>query len=496
MRVKVDGKEVEVPENATVKDVVSDDAHLVVIVRKIKDYEKHFDTFKLRIGKESLTLKIENQELWKAIEDKLFGLEMVWRTKRLLAFGPFSCDLKCSQVQHDYEPGEVILSFAGGSTESAYLIFAITRYTLNHFTIGDGVIARVIEGFKALRFLEIGEKIEKIEPIAGKDGSRGIRIRATMDHQLMDGDEIYSRVMVNLLNSTPYASEYSMKVFERNSVVEEVTNTYVRFKGIKGLSINEENNEKRLRGSVTVRRGGKNVGSVYVYLSDRMPHKDHCVVGFVNNGLELLDVAQKGDKIKIITNPTRIDLVGLTQREAGELLAKSGLRHVRDGDVGDDAIVVSQIPETTFEVFSKGEVATFGVGSNRIVKIRIFDELAPKTALYFRIATGLIGKKVGKIPVYFKTKDLVIFKPTISFEEPLIPENMPRDLVRAGEIGITNMSRKHAGLIGIRFSDSKEFGPTAERFESTNLVGKVVENFEVIKESKEGSEIYIMEVQE
>ncbi|MEM0301694.1 MAG: methanogenesis marker 3 protein [Archaeoglobaceae archaeon] len=496
MKVKVNGKEVEVSQNATVKDVLGDEAHLVVIVRKIKDYEKHFDTFKLKIGKESITIKIENQELWEAIKEKLSGVEIVWRTKRLLAFGPFSCDLKCSQVQHDYEPGEVILSFAGGNAESAYLIFAITRYTLNHFTIGDGVIARVIEGFKALRLLEIGEKIEKIEPVAGKEGFKGIRIRATLDHPLMDGDEIYSHVMVNLLSSTPYASEYSMKVFERNSWVEEVTNTYVRFKGIKGLSITEENNEKRLRGSVTVRRNGKNAGSVYVYLKDRMPHKDHCIVGFVNNGLELLDVAQKGDRVKIITNPVRIDVVGLTQKEAECLLAQKGFKHIREGDIEDEAIVVSQIPETTFEVFSRGEVVTFGVKSNKIVKVKIFDESAPKTALYFRIATGLISKKVGKIPVYFKTRDLVIFKPTISFEEPLIPENLPRDLVKAGEIGVTNMSRKHAGLIGVRFSDSKEFGPTAERFESTNLVGKIVENFEVIKESKEGSEIYIMEVQE
>ncbi|MEM2727376.1 MAG: methanogenesis marker 3 protein, partial [Archaeoglobaceae archaeon] len=312
--------------------------------------------------------------------------------------------------------------------------------------------------------------------------------------QIYEGDDIYSQISVDLRKDLPSASEYAMAVLERKNAVEEFTNTFIRFEGIKGISIGEENPEKRIRGAVTVRRSGKNSGSVYIYLRDRMPHKDHCVVGFVESGIELLEVAQKGDKIKIVTNPSRIDLVGLTQAEAETLLAKRGLRQHREGDMEDDAVVVLQSPETSFEILSKGEVATFGVKASKVVKVRLFDELAPKTALYFRIATGLVSKKVGKIKVYFKTKDLVVFKPNISFDEPLIPENTPREFVTAGDIGVTNMSRKHAGLIGVRFSESKDFGPTAERFESTNIVGRVVENFEVLKETKEGKEIYIMEV--
>lgn len=494
MKIKLNGNEVDAPHNAVISDILPHEECLVAIIRNRRDQEKLVDTYKLQIGRETVTLKIENREIWEAIEEKLEGLEIAWRTKRVIAFGPFSCELKCSTIQHEYEPGEVVLSLAGGSKESTFLMFTVTRYPISHCTIADGVVGRVIEGFRALRTLEIGDKIEKIIPVFGRDTS-GTKIRAKRDDRLLEGDEIYTRAFIKLIKELPNASEYAMSVFERNNRVEEVTNTYIRFKGIKGIRIGEENAKKRIRGAVTIRRTGKNAGDIYIYLRDRMPHKDHCVVGFVESGIELLEIAQKGDRINILTDPSKIDLVGLTQAEAQELLAKKGLKQVREGDKEDNAVVVSQLPETTFEILSRGEVATFGVSPNKIVKVKIFDDVAPKTAQYFRIASGLVGKKVGKLPLYFKTKDLAIFKPNISFDEPLIPENTPKGSVNAGEIGITNMSRKHAGLIGVRFSESKEFGPTAERFESTNIVGLVLENLEVVKASREGDNIYIVEVE-
>lgn len=494
MKIRLNGKEVEVPENASLPDLLPHEEHLIAIVRDRKVHERLADRYKFKIGKEIISLKVENEELWNVVKDKIQGSELAWRTKRALAFGPFSCDLDCSNVQHEYEPGEVFLSFAGGSKDSTFLMFAVTRYPLRHCTVADGVVGRVLEGFRALRLLEISERIEKIEPIFDSRESAGIKKRAEIGEKIREGDEIYSQLVVRLKKEFPNASDYAMSVLEKNSKIEEVTNTYIRFKGIMGIKFGEENPDKRLRGAVTIRRVGKNAGDIYVYLRDRMPHKDHCVIGFIESGIELLEIAQKGDKIKIVTNPSRIDLIGLTQLEAQKLLAEKGLKQVRDGDKEDNAVVALQLPETTFEILSRGEVVTFGVSPKRIVKVKIFEDLAPKTALYFRIATGLVNKKVGKLPVYFKTKDLVVFKPNISFEEPLIPENTPKGMVSAGEIGVTNMSRKHAGLIGVRFSESRDFGPTAERFESTNILGVVLENFEVIKESREGEEIYIMEV--
>ena len=66
--------------------------------------------------------------------------------------------------------------------------------------------------------------------------------------------------------------------------------------------------------------------------------------------------------------------------------------------------------------------------------------------------------------------------------------------MEAGEIGVTNMSRKNLGLIGIRTIDTDEFGPTGEAFSATNVVGKVVGNIEGLNKLKDGSTLYIYEV--
>ena len=78
----------------------------------------------------------------------------------------------------------------------------------------------------------------------------------------------------------------------------------------------------------------------------------------------------------------------------------------------------------------------------------------------------------------------------------LIPENNPTDMMKAGEIGVTNMSKKNVGLVGIRTIDTTDFGPTGEPFSATNLVGEVVGNIEGLNKLKDGSTLYIHEVYE
>ena len=73
----------------------------------------------------------------------------------------------------------------------------------------------------------------------------------------------------------------------------------------------------------------------------------------------------------------------------------------------------------------------------------------------------------------------------------LVPENIPPKCVNAGQIGITNMSRRHVGMIGIRFEDNDEFGPTGEPFAGTNIIGSVVKGLENLEKFKEGETVYV-----
>jgi UPF0288 family protein (methanogenesis marker protein 3) len=91
----------------------------------------------------------------------------------------------------------------------------------------------------------------------------------------------------------------------------------------------------------------------------------------------------------------------------------------------------------------------------------------------------------------FPGMKVMMFKGNSRESKGLIPENNPIKCVKAGEIGITNMSRRQIGIIGVRFEDNDEFGPTGEPFQGTNILGKVVEGIENLEKFKEGETVYV-----
>ena len=141
------------------------------------------------------------------------------------------------------------------------------------------------------------------------------------------------------------------------------------------------------------------------------------------------------------------------------------------------------------------KMARKGLNKENLVLIKIVDN-APRTRWYFDKLTGLVEKPIGTLDVYFAVKDMHIFmfKGDDKEAKGILPENTPNNTVKAGSIGITNMSRKNLGIIGIRTEDNDEFGPTAEPFEGTNIIGEVVSDINVIKNLKDGDTVYIKEV--
>lgn len=206
-----------------------------------------------------------------------------------------------------------------------------------------------------------------------------------------------------------------------------------------------------------------------------------------------MDFSDEG-VITVNLKPERLNVLGMTQAEASQVFSRYGIEHRREGDKEDDAIVVEQIPEYTLEVLESKEVTTKGLSPDKILFIEIFDDKAPRTAWYFRKTTGLTIRRIGKLKVYFKVGDMVIFERNERYARGLLPENTPSDRVEGGYIGVTNMVRKLKGYIGVRFSPNEKYGPTGETFEATNIVGRVVKNLEVLKRAKVGDEVYIFEV--
>jgi putative methanogenesis marker protein 3 len=221
----------------------------------------------------------------------------------------------------------------------------------------------------------------------------------------------------------------------------------------------------------------------------------HSIVGRVIHGLELVRIASQGQRIAIRTVPVRLSMMGYGFDEAGKLLDAAGVKYEKSGYQGEDAVIVDQAPRTTMEIVSMGSVKLTAVPRSNLIEIQLYDGAAPNTSDYFRKASGLKEHRVGALPVFFKYEETMLFKGKPVAVGDLIPENKPAegDMVKAGEIGLTNTASKHEGMIGVRFSDNDKFGPTGEKYVSTNIVGRVV-NLEKLKMLKEKDMVYFIEV--
>ena len=263
---------------------------------------------------------------------------------------------------------------------------------------------------------------------------------------------------------------------------------------MKGIDKPKENVASRTRGSITVRNSGVGVGKLYIYRESRVLSPNHTNVGKIINGMEIIDIAKKGEFITVKSNQDRLMLLGHNQNEIDEKLASLNIEHVKEGVTGEDALIVEQTPKYTIDILNEGKVTTKSIHKDDLCEID-FTENASRTVKYFKLVSGLLEEPIGKIKVHFSVPGMhiLIFEGDSNISKGLVPENTPENIVKGCEIGVTNMSAKNVGLIGVRFEDNKEFGPTAESFSSTNIVGNVVSDYSKLEKFKDGEIVYVKE---
>ena len=269
--------------------------------------------------------------------------------------------------------------------------------------------------------------------------------------------------------------------------MDEDTYTYIMASNPVYFDIKPENNDSfRERGAVFVRNEGERRSCIYIYKEHRMPQRIMNKIGRIESGEEIIDVAKEGDKIAVETIPKHALFVGLTQKEAEEKMKEMDIEQERIGDESDEAIIVSQEPAYTMEVYKHRRVKTMGIPHEELIYIHFFEDKAPKTVHYMRNITGLYKNyPIGRLQIMVAMDSLVLFQMG-GKKEALIHENLPTGKIKAGLIGVTNMSRPSCGVIGIRLEESDEYGPTGEVFESTNIVGEVKKGLERVKNVKKG----------
>jgi len=507
MLLKVNGDEINLPDGSTIKDAITasnapyiDDCVLGVVKGK-EEVEKHVNKYSFKTTRGSIIIELLEDcppallRTWKKHYKEFENLRIRWTTSNEVALGPIKTDLIPTRDEHEYMTWDVILSLSGFTADATHIIFSKDRHTGVYGAPAEnkGIFARVVGGKKTIMEITDDDVVKSVKPVVERKSIIQSAAITKLDTVIEDGNEIFTYVLVEPTKKSPSSVEHFFALTENGLLhVDYESDSFIGFYGLQGLEREPEYIDQRRRGIVTLRNKGTGVGRLYVYREDRVSTPTHTIIGKITKGIQLMDIAGKDDKITVKTIPERIMTLSMTQKEAGELLKSRGIKQIREGSEDDDAVIVTQEPKFTMEIIDQNQVKTHGVPDDKIVYVEI-NEKAPKSSWYFNKLTGLLDSPVGSLDVLFAYPGMkvMMFKGNPMESKNLIPENTPKGSVKAGEIGVTNISRRQIGVVGVRFENNNEFGPTGEPFQGTNIIGTIVKGIENLEKFKEGDKVYV-----
>ncbi|QSZ67183.1 methanogenesis marker 3 protein [Methanofollis aquaemaris] len=508
MQILLDGRQVDLPEGATLGDLLPDREREFVVAVIRPATREAARTEHIRFMTTAGEVVVEITPLYTEYFGDGAALReagprvLRWSDRYAAAFGPFVSGVKPDRTPHRYGRGDVVLGCAGYDPVKSLLLFCRTDHRADFGAGADGgVIGHVVSGRGVIDHWTQGDEITGIERIVSWADRTTSFVTADPATPLEEGAEVVTRVEISAegfadgrSDTTTAASvEHLLLSLEAGSFsVGRAASTHIRDETMVPMDVPTDLTRPRHEGAVTVRTAGSSRGAVYIYREEVPSHPAHTLVGQVVHGIELVKLAGKGQRFAISVDPPRFDLVGLSLSDALAIAERRGIEVTLDGE-GDDLVVVGQNPGTTLEALAAGAVTLSVLPVEKVVTITLDDEAAPLTCDIFRRATGLKTHFVGSMPVIFAFEDVVLFKPKIKKKINIIPENTPHDLVPAGLLAMTNESRRGVGMVGARASDNSEFGPTSEPFDGTNIIGRVLD-MEKLTAFTEGEKVYIREV--
>lgn len=511
MQVKINGEEIDLPDGSTIKDAIDAsgapyyDGCVLGLIKGKEEVEQYVNKYSIKTTRGNIIIELlpdspeELKNTWKRRYQDFENLGIRWTTSNDVAVGPIKTELVPTHEEHEYERWDVVLSLSGFTADATHIILIKDKSKAIYGVpetkkSSNGVFAQVVGGKRTVMKLRDQDEIKEIKPVLERKSIVQSAAITDLDTEIFAGNEIFTYVKAKLSEKSPKSAEHFFALSEDEKMrIDYESDSFVGFYGLQGLESPAEYIDQRKRGTITLRSAGKGTGRVYIYREDRVSIPSHSLVGKVDQGIQLLDIAREGDEVTFKTEPNRIMALALTQKEAQQLLDKHGIKQIREGLTDDDAVVVVQEPRFTMDIIGENQAKTFGIPEEKLIHLEIYDEKAPRSSWYFKKITGLLDSPVGalKIQFAFPGTKVMMFQGSSRDSKGLVPENIPKDKVEKGEIALTNMSKRNIGILGIRFEDNTEFGPTGEPFKSTNIFGKVLKGIENLEKSKEGETVYV-----
>ena len=324
MLIKINGKEMNVAEGSTIQDVIDESnapytpGSIICLIKGKKELEKNVSKFRIKTTQGSVILELldtkEAQPLvdvWKKQYKDFENLSVRWSTSNEVAIGPVVTDLKPTSDEYKYYEGDVVLSLSSFSNESTHLIL-IKENTTNVYSVppfNKGIFAKVIGGKKTLNLLTDDDEVKAIEPIIERSTTTDSSAVSDLDTVLKEGNELFTYVSLEVDNNSPVSVEHLFSIIKDGRIkVDFESESFLGFYDLKGIDKPKENVASRTRGSITVRNSGVGVGKLYIYRESRVLSPNHTNVGKIINGMEIIDIAKKGEFITVKSNQDRLNV--------------------------------------------------------------------------------------------------------------------------------------------------------------------------------------------
>jgi putative methanogenesis marker protein 3 len=503
MLLKVNGKNKEVSAGARLAEVVAGEPYtpraMVAITRSTSSIQKATNEFELVTSKGSLFIHLNGSEYaktWRQMVPQMVGTTIRWQSNKVLAIGSFPSPLEVDRGQFHYSKYDCYFALGGFDNRTTYMMIAKVDHDVIN-GVRDGRFARVIRGRYLLNEFDEGEMVLEIRPVVLELSDKDAFPSNDLELPLEDGMAVETFVQVVLDRRSPISCEQFLVITSSGILkITDHTSTYSGNSSRMDVTLIPEHVEVRDEGDVTVRHEGSFNGRVYFYLKRRQLSPAHNRVAKITSGQELIRLAPLGSTVTIVSNPSRLMTIGMTQKEARNFLEARGLKQRRTGLMDDLALVAEQEPELTMEIMEGSEVETLGVLPKKVSVWDLDDANAPRSSHYIRKLTGLDHKPIGTMKVFFTYPDMpmITFVGNAKEASVLLPENPFTGDSPQGQIAVTNMSRPNRGTIGIRLEGSSEFGPTGEERYGTNVTGTVASDLETLMSGiKDGDIIYMRE---
>jgi putative methanogenesis marker protein 3 len=506
--IEYNDEAIEIEEGATLGEVFKKtstsyiDGAIIGIVRGGKEIKERTAEYSVHTNKGEFKIEVDPEKpdlvnIWLA---NFVGphLNAHWATPDVVAFGPIATDIKPDRDTYEYQRFDVIFGAGGYDAKKTYVLLAKDKHSTSYGgAAGGGVFARVISGKNIIAKLDQGDSISRIEPVIRWETLVDKVITTDLDMILEDGMKIFTYFSVDLKKESPFGSEHFLGGARKGLFeVSDSSSSYIVYDVLKGETCPFEVLDSRSEGSVAIRTKGLGMGRIFISKEDRTSSTSHSIVGTVTKGLELVKLAQNGNKLEVRVNPQQVMFLGLGIEDAMKKAQEQNLSIEVDGYTGKGAIVVEQQPETTMEILESKKVSILGIPPGLLLHIKFYYDKAPKTIEYLRHTLKLKERPVGPLPVFLTYENTTLFKTikrTEGYKE-IMPENTPSGKVLSGEVGVTNQASKQYGIIGVKNEDDERYGPTGEKFHCTNIIGKVLDA-EKLRSVNQGDIIYIIEVE-